>query len=66
MRVICAVAELLKYSNSVLFKAKSVQKLSELNPYMDVSIRPAREVSEASAKQQNGIVAVNFCFMRAC
>ncbi|XP_056895256.1 transmembrane protein 44 isoform X1 [Takifugu flavidus] len=24
-------------------KAKSVQKLSELNPYMDVSIRPARE-----------------------
>lgn len=33
---------------------------------MDVSIQPAREVSKASVKQHNGIVAVSFYFMRVC
>lgn len=37
--------------------------MTELDPYMDVSIPPAREVSEASVKQHNGIVAVSFYFM---
>lgn len=75
LRPVCVLAEcrsFVQLQNCLIaqtpwyLKAKSVQKLSELNPYMDVSIRSEREVSEASVKQHNGIVAVNFCFMRAC
>lgn len=56
----CAVAKLL---TTCYLKAKSVHKLTELGPYMDVSTQPARKVSEDSVQQHSGIVAVNICFM---
>ena len=43
MQVMCAVAKLPNYLNMFL-KTKSVQKLTELGPYMDVSVQPARKV----------------------
>lgn len=44
-------------------KAKSVHKLTELSPYMDVSVQPARKVSERSVPQSSGTAAVSICFM---
>lgn len=62
MQVMCAVAKLPNYLNMFL-KTKSVQKLTELGPYMDVSVQPARKVRELSVQQHKGIVAVNICLL---
>lgn len=59
----CAVANLITQTPCYL-KAESVHKLTELGPYMDVSVQPARKVSELSVQQQNEIIAVIICFMR--
>lgn len=42
------------------FKASSVQKLTELGPYMDVSVQPVGNVSQLTGQQHNG-AAVNVC-----
>lgn len=42
-------------------KASSVQKLTELGPYMDVSVQPAGKVSQLTGQQCNGAAVVNVC-----
>lgn len=37
--------------------------MTELGPYMDVSVQPARKVSELSVQQHKGIGAINICLM---
>lgn len=59
----------LNYSTSS--KAKNVQKMTEMGRYMDVSVQPARKVSEESVRQEKKamhswyemftIVGVLFC-----
>lgn len=45
-------------------KASSVQKLTELGPYMDVSVQPVGKVSQLTEQQHNG-AAVSQCLFCA-
>lgn len=56
----CRIAQSLR-CHVVFFKASSVQKLTELGPYIDIAVQPGGKVSQLTGQQHHGAAVVNVC-----